>query len=107
MSPVHAIIHEKIPEIARIAARHRVRRLGIFGSAATGDRFDPASSDIDFVVEFEPMTPVEHARAYFGLAEDLTRAFGREVDLVELSAVRNPIFRRAVEETCREVYAVA
>jgi hypothetical protein len=83
-----------------------LRRLGIFGSA-TGDRFDPASSDIDFVVEFESMTPVEHAKAYFGLAADLARAFGREVDLVELSAVRNPIFRRSVEGTCRDVYAVA
>ena len=103
---MHAIIREKIPEIARIAARYRVRRLGIFGSAAS-DRFDPAASDVDFVVEFEPMTPVEHARAYFGLAEDLARAFGREVDLVELSAVRNPIFRQVVEETAREVYAVA
>ncbi|MDD3858183.1 MAG: nucleotidyltransferase domain-containing protein [Methanoculleus sp.] len=102
---MHAIIREKIPEIARIAARYRVRRLGIFGSAAS-DRFDPAASDVDFVVEFEPMTPVEHARAYFGLAEDLARAFGREVDLVELSAVRNPIFRQVVEETAREVYAV-
>lgn len=103
---MHPIIREKIPEVARIAARHRVKRLGVFGSA-TGDRFDPTASDIDFVVEFEPMAPVEHAKAYFGLAEDLARAFGREVDLVELSAVRNPIFRRAVEETAREVYAVA
>ncbi|WP_317064979.1 hypothetical protein [Methanoculleus caldifontis] len=33
------------------------------------------------------MAPVEHARAYFGLAEDLARAFGREVDLVDLSVV--------------------
>lgn len=103
---MHPTIHEKIPDIAGIAARHRVRRLGIFGSAAS-DRFDPAKSDIDFVVEFEPMTPIEHARAYFGLAEDLTRALDREVDLIELSAVRNPIFRQVVEETAREIYAVA
>jgi hypothetical protein len=40
---VHPIIPEKIPDLAGIAARHRVRRLGIFGSAA-GDRFDPAST---------------------------------------------------------------
>jgi len=53
------------------------------------------------------MTPVEHARAFFGLAEDLARVFGREVDLVELSAVQNPIFRRSVEETRRDIYAVA
>lgn len=102
---MHPTIREKIPDIAGIVARHRVRRLGIFGSAAN-DRFDPAKSDIDFVVEFEPMTPIEHARAYFGLAEDLTRALDREVDLIELSAVRNPIFRQVVEETVREIYAV-
>ncbi len=51
---MHPTIREKIPEIARIARRWRVKRLGLFGSA-TGDRFDPAASDIDFVVEFEPM----------------------------------------------------
>ncbi|WP_214020240.1 nucleotidyltransferase family protein [Methanoculleus sp.] len=103
---MHPIIREKIPETARIAARRRVIRLGVFGSA-TGDRFDPAASDVDFVVEFELMTPVEHAAAYFGLAGDLAGLFCRAVDLVELSAIRNPIFRESVEETCRDVYAVA
>ena len=103
---MHPLICEKISEIACVARRRRVRRLGVFGSA-TSDRFDPAASDIDFVVEFEPMTPAEHAEAYFGLAEDLARVFGREVDLVELSAVQNPIFRRSVEETRRDIYAVA
>lgn len=88
---MHPIIREKIPEVARIAARHRVKWLGVFGSA-TGDRFDPAASDIDFVVEFEPMAPVEHAKAYFGLVEALVRAFGRRIDPGELSAVRNPVF---------------
>jgi predicted nucleotidyltransferase len=103
---VHAIIRKKIPEIARIAERRRVRRLGVFGSA-TSDRFDPETSDIDFVVEFKPMAPVEHAEAYFGLAEDLARLFCREIDLVELSAVQNPIFRESVEETCKDVYVIA
>jgi predicted nucleotidyltransferase len=103
---MHPIIREKISEIASIAVRRRVKRLGVFGSA-TGDRFDPAESDIDFIVEFEPMTPVEHAGAYFGLAQDLAELFGREVDLVELSAIRNPIFLKSVEETRRDVYAVA
>jgi hypothetical protein len=103
---VHAIIRKKIPEIALIAERRRVRRLGVFGSA-TSDRFDPETSDIDFVVEFKPMAPVEHAEAYFGLAEDLARLFCRKIDLVERSAIRNPIFRESVEETCRDIYAVA
>ncbi|BBL68834.1 nucleotidyltransferase family protein [Methanoculleus chikugoensis] len=103
---MHPLICEKISDIARVARRRRVRRLGVFG-LATGDRFDPAASDIDFVVEFEPMTPAEHAEAYFGLAEDLARLFCREIDLVERSAIRNPIFRESVEGTCKYVYAVA
>ena len=103
---MHPIIREKIPGITRIARRRRVKRLAVFGSA-TGDRFDPTASDLDFVVEFKPMTPVEHAEAYFGLAEDLARLFCREIDLIELSAIRNPIFREVVEETRRDVYAVA
>ena len=53
------------------------------------------------------MAPVEHAEAYFGLIEDLTRLFCRKIDLVERSAIRNPIFLESVEETCREIYAVA
>ena len=53
------------------------------------------------------MTPVEHAEAYFGLAEDLARIFCRKIDLVERSAIRNPIFRESVEGTCKDVYAVA
>ena len=103
---MHPLICEKISDIARVARRRRVRRLGVFGSA-TSDRFDPERSDIDFVVEFEPMAPVEHAEAYFGLIEDLTRLFCRKIDLVERSAIRNPIFLESVEETCREIYAVA
>ncbi len=103
---MHAIIRKKIPEIARIAERRRVRRLGVFGSA-TSDRFDPETSDIDFVVEFKPMAPVEHAEAYFGLAEDLARLFCRKIDLVERSAIRNPFLRESMEETCKDVYVIA
>ena len=53
------------------------------------------------------MAPAEHAEAYFGLAEDLAWLFCREIDPVELSAIRNPIFRGSVKETCRDIYAVA
>ena len=103
---VHAIIQEKIPEIACIAARRRVKRLGVFGSVVSG-RFDSERSDIDFVVEFKPMAPADHAEAYFGRIEDLTGLFCRKIDLVERSAIRNPIFLESLEETCRDVYAVA
>jgi len=78
---MHPIIREKIPDLAGIASpREKARHLRFGGRG-------PVRPGIDLVVEFEPMTPVEHARACFGLAEDLARAFGRKIDLVELSAV--------------------
>ncbi|WP_342771705.1 MULTISPECIES: hypothetical protein [unclassified Methanoculleus] len=59
-----------------------------------GDRFDLSTSGINFVVEFEPMTPVARAGAYFDLAENLTELFDHEIDLVEFPAIRKPDLSR-------------
>jgi predicted nucleotidyltransferase len=65
-----------------LCRRFRVRRLDLFGSAV-GDRFDPLSSDLDFLVEFEDLLP----------------------DLVLLSAVRNPYFRESIQRSRTLLYA--
>ncbi|HTT83802.1 MAG TPA: nucleotidyltransferase domain-containing protein [Rhizomicrobium sp.] len=83
-------------QLSQICDRWCVRRLGLFGSATT-DRFDPAASDLDFLVDFAPLAPGDYARAYFGLREELQSLFGREVDLVTESSIANPYFRRRVE----------
>ena len=41
-------------ELKELCRRYRVRRLDVFGSAATSRGFDPQRSDLDFLVEFEP-----------------------------------------------------
>ena len=43
-------------ELRELRRRFHVRRLELFGSAA-GDDFDPARSDLDFLVEFERGAP--------------------------------------------------
>lgn len=100
-----------IPQIAaqqaaleEVCCRYRVRRLELFGSAAVG-RDLPGESDLDFVVEFEPLPPGSYADTYFGLLEDLEQLFARPVDLVVASAIRNPYFRDSVERTKTLVYA--
>jgi len=103
---MHTLIEKNISEIIRICKNRRVRRLAVFGSAA-GDRFDPKKSDLDLRVEFEAMSPADHAEQYFGLAEDLEKLFSRPVDLVEPGPIRNPYFRKSVEETQVELYAAA
>jgi len=99
-----AIVEAKRNEIAATCRRRRVRRLELFGSAASA-AFDPQTSDLDFLVEFHPLPPGERADAYFGLLEDLQDLFQRPVDLVMLRAITNPYFRRAIEQTRELVYA--
>ena len=91
-------------EIADICRRYRVRRLELFGSAV-GDNFDPQRSDLDFLVEFEPLAEGEHADAYFGLRESLESILSRPVDLVMIRAIRNPYFLEAIEPTRTLLYA--
>lgn len=98
------LVEEKREELARLCMRFRVLTLGLFGSA-TRDDFDDQNSDLDFVVEFTKLSSDEHARSYFGLLKELERLFGRKVDLVEVSAVRNPYIRRNIEDSRVTVYA--
>ncbi len=100
------LIEAKKPELASLCERHGVARLALFGSALRDD-FDSVRSDLDFAVGFSPMSPREHAEAYFGLLEDLESLFGRRVDLVEVGAVRNPYLRREIEERQETLYAAA
>lgn len=78
-----------------LCQKWRVSRLALFGSAVRGG-FDASASDLDFLVEFEAMPPIEYADSYFGLAGDLDRLFGIPIDLVERAPIRNPIFLKAV-----------
>jgi len=87
-----------------LCRRFRVRRLELFGSAV-GESFDPQSSDLDFLVEFLDLPSNGYADAYFGLAEALKDLFHREVDLVVLTAVKNPYFRESIERSRMPLYA--
>ena len=98
------IIQQHLEELKALCRKYHVAELYLFGSAANGD-FKEESSDIDFLVNFQPMTSYERYKAYFGIIEDLEQLFNRSVDLVEEQAIRNPYFREEVEETRVKLYA--
>lgn len=98
------LIEESQMALKDLCQKHRVRRLELFGSA-TGQGFDPESSDLDFLVEFEQLRDNEYADAYFGLLEDLKALFRREVDLVVESAVKNPYLRQSINRSRKLLYA--
>jgi predicted nucleotidyltransferase len=99
MNPTEALFRpDGAPDaFADVCRRFHVRRLDLFGSAATGNGFDPTRSDLDFLVAFEALEPIDYADAYFGLREALEELSGRPIDLVTEAALENPHFRRRVE----------
>jgi predicted nucleotidyltransferase len=103
MSP---LVQANLPRIVELCRRHGVRRLFLIGSAI-GPDFDPATSDVDFLVEFEPRERRGFDDVYFLLREDLARLMEREVDLIERHCVRNPVVRRSMEQSKVPLYAAA
>ncbi len=100
---MHTVIHDRIDQLKKLCRQHCVRRLEVFGSASDGT-FDPARSDIDFLVEYLPLQRGGHYEAYFGLIEDLEGLFGRRIDLVDSTCLRNPFFIQGVNASRTLVY---
>ena len=100
MHPRVAATQQQIRELCR---RFHVKRLELFGSAATGVH-DPARSDFDFLVEFDLSRDVRAFDAYFGLKEALEKILGARVDLVMPSGLRNPYVRASVEQQRQPIY---
>ena len=98
------LIEQHRTELGALCSKHRVKTLEIFGSAVDGT-FDPARSDLDFLVEFQPLEPGQPFACYFGLLEDLRALFSRRIDLVVTRAIQNPYFLRTVEQSRRTLYA--
>ena len=102
---MHPLIREKRAAIAALCQRYGVRHLEVFGSAARAEDFDLASSDADFLVEFEPQSDMSPLEEFFGFQADLSRLLERSVDLVEARAVRNPYVLANINRTRELVYA--
>jgi uncharacterized protein len=104
MKPLPPILLEHHDAVRRLCADLAVCELRVFGSVIT-DHFDPAHSDLDFLVEFhDPDKPGIFDR-YMALAEGLELIFQRPVDLITKQAMKNPVFRQTVNSTSQALYA--
>lgn len=98
------LIEKHREQIVAICARRGVKRLELFGSAARGG-FDPATSDVDFFVEFLSYDSPDIVEQWFGLQEDLERLLGHGVDLTSVRMARNPHFLSTANRDKIELYA--
>jgi uncharacterized protein len=103
--PLPEVIAEHIDEIRALCREYGVLRLEVFGSALTS-RFDPATSDIDFLVAYPPGHDLgPWMTHHFALKEHLAGILGRPVDLVMINAIRKPRFIEAIRDSRRLLYA--
>jgi len=91
--------------IVEFCQRWKISQLAVFGSAVRGKL--RADSDIDLLVTFASdaqWSMFDHYR----MEDELVELLGREVDLVSKEAIEenaNPIFRRQILDSAREIYA--
>ena len=97
-------ILENRNKIIELCRTHHVLRLSVFGSAVRDD-FNPETSDIDMLVDFEPPGTFRYDKNFFGLQRSLSDLLSREVDLVISHSIENPIILKNVKADQRELYA--
>ena len=96
------VIESKIEQLRTICANHNVESMYVFGSAAKDElRKD---SDIDFLVRFKKIDLSKYFENYIELKSKLKSLFGREVDLVEEQALRNPILIKSIDRNKELIY---
>ena len=97
------LIADHSDELAEICRRNHVKRLELFGSAAVGG-FNPNTSDLDFLVEFDESDDFSLFQTRRDLTQGLESLFNRSIDLVILANVENPYFRTSVENTREPIF---
>ena len=99
-----ALAQPQLDAIAAACRRHHVARLHAFGSVLRSD-FRPGESDIDLLVEFQPLDASTLYQTYFALLNDLRQGLASRVDLVMVDAVRNPTIKKTIDASKQEIYA--
>jgi len=89
-------------DIELLCRQYHVKQLYLFGSVLT-KKFRP-DSDLDFLVTFQGVEPLEYADNFFDFRDALAQLFQRKVDLVESQTLKNPYFKSAVDATKVIVY---
>ena len=101
-----SLAQAQLDAIAAACKRHHVARLHAFGSVLRSD-YRPGESDIDLLVEFQPLEAASLYKAYFALLNDLRQELTSQVDLVMAEAVNNPYVKQSIEASKEEIYAAA
>lgn len=95
-----------IDKIIALCKKYKVAKLWVFGSILT-PRFND-DSDVDFLVDFDDDTinseGLDWADLFFDFIHDLEALMKRKIDLVCDDSVKNPYFRKELDNTKQLIY---
>ena len=91
-------------DVVRLCMKYKVKSLYAFGSVLT-EKFNP-NSDIDLIVDFEPIDIMDYFDNYYDLKFSLQDVLHRQIDLLEEKAIKNLYFIEAIGGTRQLVYGL-
>lgn len=89
-------------EITNLCKTYKVKTLYAFGSVLT-EKFN-AESDVDLIVDFQPLDVLDYGDNYYNLKFSLEDIFKRSVDLLEEKAINNPFFLKSLNKNKKLIY---
>lgn len=107
-----SIVKNNIDEIIEACQKHHVKSLYLFGSAVRETDFNE-TSDIDFLVDFEPLPVVTDEDVFKkvsnseGLGYKLETITKRKVDLIQESNIRNKFLRYFINKEKKLLYGLS
>jgi predicted nucleotidyltransferase len=96
------IIDKNKDNLNKLCTLYHVEKMYLFGSALNANFND--KSDVDLLVKFKPIELALYFDNYMRFKEKLESLFGREVDLVEEQALRNPILIKSINKSKELIY---
>jgi predicted nucleotidyltransferase len=93
---MNAILKINREKIEAICQKRQVKKLYSFGSINTVTFND--QSDVDLLVDFKEMNLEDYADNYFEMCYDLENLLNREVDLVSMRSLGNPVFKKKLNQ---------
>ena len=99
---MNAILRDNTDKISELCSKYSVKHLFAFGSVLNKN-FN-SESDIDFLIDFKNVALLDYFDNYMDLKEEMELLLDRPVDLVEETAIKNPIFKKIVDDSKVKIY---
>lgn len=96
------LIEQHIKAIGKLCKQFHVSELYVFGSVARDNATN--NSDIDFLVQFSEVDPLEYFDNYMEFKDRMSELFSKEIDLTEMQTIKNPILKRSIDRDKILVY---